>query len=228
MIARIATRALIFIGLLITSNAYCFIGQPTFTPNNPSAGDEVFVTIQYGACDAFVSSTPLSLTRTVNTVEVLYSTVSANFCNIIPAAVTSSLGTFSSGTYAVVIKRSNVNLGQAPVISTFGIFTLTVQQGISAATVPSQSLGSLLVLGFGLILILAIAKRRGIAVLAVTCMLGSLAGTWGEAGVAGEVELPELRSVEILLSVEYGAPTSQEVLDYVANPSSGDPPLDAF
>ena len=161
MIARIATRALIFIGLLITSNAYCFIGQPTFTPNNPSAGDEVFVTIQYGACDAFVSSTPISLTRTGNTVEVIYSTVTSSFCNIIPDSVTSSLGTFSSGTYVVVIKRSDVYFGQAPVISTIGTFTLAIQQGFSAAPVPSQSLASLFALGFGIILILALAKRRG-------------------------------------------------------------------
>lgn len=222
MIVNTARRVLVLLALLVSSNAYCYIDPPTFTPASPSAGEEVFINVRFGGCDGYLSQPP-TITRFGDTVEIIYATVRNNFCIVPPATLTSSLGIFAAGTYAVVVKRNDV-LAQPPLLSTVGTYTLLVRQGVTATPVPTLSMGSLLALVFFAMVAVALFRKGAIPILAVTCLVTGYAGP----SIAGESGLVEMRSVKVLLSVERGAPTADEVLQFVSDPSSGVPPLEAF
>ena len=171
-----AKRVFLVISLLFSTNGFCYIGQPSITPANPSSQDEVFVNLDFGGCDAFVMPEPLSLVRNGNTVEVVYSTITSSNCNFLPTMFQSSIGMFSAGTYTIVVKRSNVTLGQPPVVSTLGTYTILVQQGAVSTPVPSLSPLSRVILAGFFILMVIFSRKRGFASLLIVCSIGIYAG----------------------------------------------------
>lgn len=158
MMLRAARKLVALVALLLSTNAYCFIDPPTFTPTNPVAGEEVSINVRFGVCDGFLSQAP-TVVRSGSTVEITYATVTNTFCNLPPATRTTSIGLFAAGTYAIVVKRNNV-LDQPPIVSTVGTYSLVVQQGAIATPVPSSSLGFLIGLTFGLAFFALLVRRR--------------------------------------------------------------------
>ena len=162
MIVNTARRVLVLLTLLVSSNAYCFIDPPTFTPTNPTAGQEVLINVRFGVCDGYLSAPP-TITYSATSIEIIYQTATSGYCNIPIATLTTSLGALAAGTYSIVIKRNNTFFGPPPVLSLVGTYTLLVQQAVAATPVPTLEPGFMLFMILALLLVVATIRRRNIS-----------------------------------------------------------------
>lgn len=223
MIFYTLRRVLILLVLTVSSNAYCFIDPPTFTPAIPTAGQEVLINVRFGVCDGYLAASP-TITFSGTNIEIIYQTATSGFCNIPIATLTTSLGTLAAGNYSIVIKKNNSVLGSPPILSIVGTYTLLVQQGAVTIPVPAMTPGFMIVFVITLLFLVVFSKKRAIGALSIACIAVSYPGT----GIAGQEARNEIPDVQVLLSVEPGAPTSDDLLQFVANPSGNEPPLEAF
>jgi hypothetical protein len=144
--------------------AHAYITFDAVVPDSPVAGETLSARISSGICDYIlhVDGYP-QITQTGNAVRMLIETASYDdpiLCNSEPGSLDMPFGAFPPGTYTLQLDRHYFGLSGANIIETVGTRTFVVSGTPPVPTaLPTLSLGSLLVLGFGILALVTFALR---------------------------------------------------------------------
>lgn len=230
---KMLSHALLLLCFFALRPAQAFVDPPWITPENPQAGEEVFVHLRYGICDA-IGIAPIApeITQVGNSVRILFwSTHDTDpiLCNVPIETGSAPIGTFPPGAYTLQVDRWYQNgLAGGTVTETLGVLPFTVEGGIAQPTaVPALGWPLLIVLAV-LVAVLVRSQLRGAQrlLLIVAVLVASPEGRTDDA-VPSSPELPPNHAIELLLRLAPGAPSAADLVEYSTRPD-GPPPLGAF
>lgn len=140
----------VFLLAFATQSAYAFFDQPYITPSTPTSGQTGSVNIHGGMCDVILGQSGYpQISQQGNTITVLHfgaRNTNPLFCNFGVGTVTTSIGSFQAGSYAVKVDLRYINILGSFVVDTLGTVPFDVTAGVTPPNpIPTlQKLGSLL------------------------------------------------------------------------------------
>ena len=229
---KMLSRALVLLCFFALRPAQAFVDPPWITPENPQAGEEVFVHLRYGICDVILlGPIPPEITQSGTSIRILFWSVHNTdpiLCNYPIEAGTTLVGALPPGDYTLQVDRwYQDGLSGETTTETLGVVPFTVEGGASPPTsVPVG--GRILIVLSLLVALLGISRLYG-----ARWLLPAIAGLVVlPIARASDVrpsspELPPNRAIELLVRVAPGAPSVEDLVRYAATPD-GVPPLNAF
>ncbi|MGN6517983.1 MAG: hypothetical protein ACTHK2_00990 [Dokdonella sp.] len=221
MYKRAFAPVLALVFALSAPSAQAFFDPPWITPEQPLAGEMVYINIHGGICDA-ITTTPgyPQVILEGNAIRFVVSGVheeDLDWCIYGVGTATYPIGVYPAGAYVLTAEMRYTDFYANPAVLTIGAVDFSVR-GTVAPTVPVPAAGStmlvvLLVLVAGIAL-LALHRRRAHA-LFVLFALVSL----------------DVRAQYIIncVSGATGAPSSAAIVNWVnTKPHVGTPPLQAY
>jgi hypothetical protein len=149
----------------LVPSAHAFIDPPYLTPQHPTAGETVSVSIRSGICDA-VGTIPgyPQIARQGNTIRIVLWGVSSTdpiLCNFPIGIGTYAVGAYPSGSYTLQVDRNYQDDLGGIVTETLGVIPFTVAGGgVQPIALPASTAGSLFILGFTLFVVARTKRYR--------------------------------------------------------------------
>ena len=230
--ARIAS---VLFALCFSSMANAYVNPPIFTPEQPAAGELVSMAVTFGDCDIY-GEYPLDPTafprveRNGNTIRVTlygYQYDDLILCTMPETTRVIQLGAYEAGTYTVQLVRTHeteVGFVYSDILQS----VIAVGAGVSEAT-PLPAVGSMaiivLIVILGVLGLRARAKCKYQFLILPLCIMMAAASIATDAAAADNIAL---KQVNVLLSQAPGAPTADEVIDFLENGGGSEPPLQSL
>lgn len=219
---RLASTFLLIVFLLANGTASAFIDPPVLIPANPLAGQTISISIRHGDCDGF-HAVPPQITRVGNAIRMLLATSHYDdplFCNSPVSTAIFEVGSFPPGSYVLHVERFYDTAVPEPVYETLAVLEFEVGSGAPAALPASGLIGSLLLIAGILAAVafrLVASRLPGSLLLLLAIVSPSI--VWAQESS---------HVIEVLLSSAPGAPTPDEVVDWVDTAPGVNPPIEAF
>lgn len=212
--------ALVF--ALFAPIAHAYFDPPWITPENPRAGETVYINIHGGICDAivYVPGYPQITQKGTNilfTVRGIHED-DISWCIYGEGTYTRPIGAYAPGTYELTAEMRYTDFFGQPQILTIGATSFTVKGSVSPP-MPVPTSGSI----SRIILLMLLA---GVAAYAIRYMRGTHLLL-----ILLALAPPGVRAGYAINCVKggSGAPTPAQILNWLnANPRSGKPPLAAY
>jgi hypothetical protein len=159
---KILTHALLLLVFLALRPAHAFVDPPWITPENPQAGETVYVNLHYGVCDAIiVYPIPPQITQSGSAVRILFwssHNTDPILCNVPIGTGATAIGSFPPGSYTLQVDRwYQDELGEGTITETLGVLPFTVEGGAAPTPLPALGLPLLVVLG-ALVALFAVSR----------------------------------------------------------------------
>ena len=212
--------------VLFAQSAQAFFDPPWITPENPKAGETVYVNIHGGICNAiFEESGYPQITREGNAIRIRWYGVhwpegSGDLQCIYPVGTfVPPIGVFTPGDYTLTVELAYIDYFEGPSIFTIGVVPFTIAAPLAPVSVPSLGMLGVLTL---------LAMLLGIALVS----LRTWRATWLVVALVvlpWDVRAQDTGTIRILLSDAPCAPTTAVVVAWAnSSPRVGTPPLTAF
>ena len=214
--------------IAVPKESWGYVDPPTFSPEQPVAGQPVDLSVRRGLCHAFVEPPPgvpfMEVQVNGNVIDVIFTGVvaTAPFCLWSEVTTTRNIGAFPEGVYTVQIRiRQDSEI--PPISPPLSQSILTVGPAPAPHNVPAGGNMAWLLLGFG-ILAIVLGRSKRIATMFVV-PLGLL--IYSAPQVVSAHEDGDYLHVIVEISREDGAPSPEEIVDF--DFSKGEtPPLEGL
>jgi hypothetical protein len=153
---RLALKFALALAALFAQSAQAFIDPPRIVPTDPKPDEVVSVNIRSGVCDAVLNVQ--DVTRAGNTIRVLFFGVryfDSELCNLQIDDTSFPIGSYPSGPYLVQADLMYGTVGGGTQIDPLGVVPFTIQSPATAVPAPINAPIALLVLGLGLLSLVA-------------------------------------------------------------------------
>ncbi|HEX7769585.1 MAG TPA: hypothetical protein VF422_06110, partial [Dokdonella sp.] len=203
--------------------ARAYFDPPWITPENPRAGETVYVNIHGGICDA-IATTPGYPQITQNGNAILFTVFGVheedlNWCNFGEGTGVYAVGAYAPGNYVLTVEMRYIDpLAPEPPILAIGTVAFTVR-GLPPASVPTTGFGSLaaLLALLAAMAVYSIRRNHGAHLLLAALALVPLG-----ARANGQYIINCVQGGS-------GAPTPVRMVSWLsASPRTGKPPLQAY
>lgn len=181
---KMLTYALVLLCFFALRPAQAFVDPPWITPENPQAGETIYVNLRFGICDMIsVEPVPPQITQTGMAVRILLwgsHETDPILCNVPIWTAAVSVGAFPPGAYTLQVDRWYQNgLGVGGTTTeTLGVLPFTVE-GVVAPPTPVPTLGGMPLFVLAMLLTLFAAVRirraRGMLIVVATLLLAPAA-----------------------------------------------------
>jgi hypothetical protein len=154
---------------MCAQRASAFLDPPYITPEHPMSGQQISVNIYGGVCDAIVGLPGYpQITAQENNIHILFFSVhydDPEFCNLGTGTATIPLGSYSAGSYTLIVERRYMTVSGPWVQETLGVIPFTVSAAPSQPPIeaPTLSIVGLGVLGLALLVGMLRDLRRRLA-----------------------------------------------------------------
>lgn len=163
MLSRGTTLLLLVWFLLRVEPAGAFFDPPWITPENPTAGEAVYVNIHGGTCSTIVEEPGYpQIVQEGNAIRMRWYGIhwpegsGLPLCSYPIGTFTPAVGTYPPGSYTLTVELAYIDYFDGPSILTIGVVPFTITQPRSAVPVPA--LGA-----FGMLALLAVLPGAAFA-----------------------------------------------------------------
>lgn len=215
-----------FAALTWCASSFAFVDPPILVPPNANVGEEVGVQLRSGICDAFIDD-PLfdypQIIRTGNHIRLVMFSVHYDDpiqCFFEPFTFVTPLGEFEAGEYVIQVDRVYPSFFGGLTTETLGELTLVVGGGTPAPSqLPVDSPFALVLLVVFVIFIATrnIQKSKKAIVLSATILCTPML----LERKAHAEDVGEIRLIELLVSLEPGSPTPDQMIQYSSHGGVG-------
>ena len=224
--SRFAFQLMLAFFALFAGTAHAFFDPPWITPENPIAGETIWVNIRAGVCDGiFEEAGYPQISQTGNAIRMRwygdhYPEGSGDLlCSYPIGTFTPPVGAFPAGDYTLTVELAYDDYFEGPSVMTIGVVSFTVAATPTPASVPALNTTGIFVLLaaiLGLSIWMLRRRRTGLLVLVLLC---------APFGVRAQ----NAGTIRVLLSNAPGAPTPAAVVAWAnSSPRATKPPLQAF
>src|SRR5690606_16803754 len=131
MLKHLVVSAMTLVLGLLTSVASAYFDPPWITPENPQAGDIVYINIHGGICDAIMETIGYpQITQEGNEIRFIVRGVHVedfNWCIYGEGTYTRPIGTYPPGTYVLTAEMRYTDFSGMPAVLDIGTVSFTVQ-----------------------------------------------------------------------------------------------------
>lgn len=221
-VRRVAMPLVLVFVVLFAQSAQAFFDPPWITPENPIAGEAVSVNIHGGYCDIFLEEVGFPrITQEGNEVRIIiygaHYEPGSELCVFPDWTGARQIGTFPTGNYTLTVDLAYEHPVFGPSILNIGVVPFSVAAPPEPVSVPTFGLLGAAILLLGLVVFGAFRTRR------LTLVIAMVACT------SFDVRAQAVGQACVRPTAAPGAPTPEQIMNWVNSPSrSSPPPLDAF